>query len=266
MAVTSVGPARWVVVDEVPERGAAGCVYDSAAWLRGWERAGIERRTRQAYVCAGDDVLPLYETTSSPLWHEYERRCGLVGRFGSPIVFAGSPYFVAGKRVAEPLVRGAHATAMSWIERGDADVLVVPNLTSAGVDSWREFAGPPVGTVHLARMYRVRGSAGGRLHWLDGKGSGLRVLEGAEVARRGMPDIPGVLLVVADTGDVYFGFRRGDEVVFLCGGVDHHRFMARHGLPGTELWAMVYAPTARSELVTVLNGMHATLHACIQAA
>lgn len=247
MAVASLRSAQWMVADEV-----------TCAWLRGWERAGIERRSRHAYVCAEDDVLPLYETTDSPLWQGYEQRCGLVGRFGSPIVFAGSPYFVHGESVAEPLVRGAHATAMSWIEQGAADVLVVPNLTSAGVDSWREFAGPPVGTVHLARTYTVRGSTG--LHWLDGQ-ERVRILEGA-------PDIPGTALVAVETGGrrvgVYLGLRRGDEVTFVCG--DHHRVMARHGLHGTELWAMVYAPTARSELATVLNGMHATLHAGIQAA
>jgi hypothetical protein len=252
MAVTSLASAQWVVADEVPTE--AGC-----DWLRGWERAGIERRTRHGYVCAGDDVLPLYETTNSPLWQGYERRCGLVGRFGSPVVFAGSPYFAQDGRVAEPLVRGAHATAMSWIEQGAADVLVVPNLTSAGVDSWREFAGPPAGTVHLARTYSVRGNAS--LHWLDGKGR-VRILESHGHG------IPGAVLVAVEAGGrlvgAYLGVRRGDEVTFVCD--DHHRLMARYGFRGTELWAMVYAPAARSELATVLNGMHATLHAGIQAA
>lgn len=256
MAVTSLESARWVVADEVPVRAAH-------AWLRGWERAGIERRTRHAYVCAGDDVLPLYETTDSPLWQGYERRCGLVGRFGNPIVFAGSPYFVQGGRVAEPLVRGAYVTAVSWIEQGAADVLVVPNLTGAGVDSWREFAGPPAGTVHLARTYSIR--AGGILHWLDGERR-VRVLDGEEAVRHGMPDLPGAVLVAV--GDrpfkTYLGFRRGDEVTFLCD--DHHQVMARYGFRGTELWAMIYAPVARSAFATLLNGMHATLHAGLQAA
>lgn len=321
MAVTGVESGQWVVVDDVPGRVAASCLYDSADWLRRWERIGVERRVQHAYVCAGDDVLPLYETAFSPFWHRYESQCGLVGRFGSPIVFAGYGTFGS---VAEPLVRGAYATAMAWIERGDAEVLVVPNLTSAGVDSWREFAGPPVGTVHLARSYStdVLGSFGERLHWLGSEtrraeagGLRVRVLAGAaahalvpaalpliedfdEAALHGMLDIPGAMLVAAEADGslvgVLFGVWRDDEVTFTCGGVDREhdvrtalryratrwayengvrriewgrdRFNERHGVRGTELWAMVYAPRARTELATVLNGMHATLHAYIEAA
>jgi len=349
MAITSAR-GEWTVVEQVPERVRASCLYDSAAWLRGWERIGIEQRTRHAYVQAGDDVLPLYETTMSPFWHGYELQCGLVGRFGNPIVFAGSSYSMYGKRGSIPgqLVEGAYATAMSWIRHGGADLLVVPNLTSAGVDSWRETAGPPVGTVHLERTYGidVRGTFTDHLHRLNnkirrdverrlrrGEERGLRVtmLEGDEAhalvpdafpltvdtsdknewpalfdeaALHGMLDIPGALLVAARVDrklvGVFFGFRRGDEVTYMCGGVDYqslheystyialmyratqwaydngmtriewgrdnYRFKERHGLDSTELWAMIYAPTARPELATAINGMHATLHAYIEAA
>lgn len=350
MAITGVGVGQWVVVDEVPDQVRASCLYDSAGWLRGWERIGIERRERHAYVTAGPEVLPLYETTMSPFWHGYELQCGLVGRFGNPIVFAGSPYSMYGKRgaVARPLVEGAYATAMDWIARGQAEVLVVPNVTSAGVDSWLEVAGPPVGTVHLERTYSidVQGSFGDHLYRLNNKirrdverrlrragerGLTVTVIDGAdahglvphafpltvdtsdknewpalfdEAALHGMLDIPGALLVAARVNDrlvgVFFGFRRGDEVTYMCGGVDYkslheystyialmyratqwaydngmrriewgrdnYRFKERHGLQSTELWAMVYAPAKRPELATALNGMHATLHAYIEAA
>jgi hypothetical protein len=348
MALTEAG--QWVLLDEVPERVDASCLYDSADWLRGWERIGIERRTRHAYVCDGADVLPLYETAMSPFWHGYELQCGLGGRFGSPIVFAGSPYSMYGKRgtVAPSLVRGAHATAMDWIAGGDAELLVVPNLTSEGVDSWLEAVGPPIGTVHLERTYSidVRGSFKEHLHRLNNKirrdverrlrrgeerGLRVRIVRGEpahglvsqafpltvdtsdknewpalfdEDALHGMLDIPGSLLVAAEVGErlvgVFFGFERGDEVTFMCGGVDYHslhefstyialmyrstqwacdsgkrriewgrdnyRFKERHGLESTELWAMVYGPVARPELATAINGMHATLHAYIEAA
>ncbi|WP_133902046.1 GNAT family N-acetyltransferase [Actinophytocola oryzae] len=350
MAVTGASSGEWVLVDEVPGEVRASCLYDSSAWLRGWERIGIEQRTRHAYVSAADEVLPLYETTLSPFWFGYELQCGLVGRFGNPVVFAGSPYSMYGKRgsIDRRLVEGAYATGMDWVRRGAAEVLVVPNLTSAGVDSWLDVAGPPVGTVHLERTYGIDvvGTFGDHLYRLDNKirrdverrlrragerGLRVRVLDGPtahhlvadafpltvdtsdknewpalfdEAALHGMLDIPGAVLVAAQAGDrllgVFFGFRRGDEVTYMCGGVDYasmreystyialmyratqwaydngmrriewgrdnYRFKERHGLDATELWAMVYAPTARPELATALNGMHATLHAYIQAA
>lgn len=347
MALTSAA-GGWTVVEEVPERVVASCLYDSADWLRGWERIGVERWTRHAYVRAGDGVLPLYETTTSPCWRGYELQCGLVGRFGNPIVFAGSPYSVYGKRgdIAAPLVEGAYATAMSWIRHGEADLLVVPNVTGAGVDSWFRAVGPPVGTVHLERTFGsdVRGTFAEHLHRLDDeirldverrlrrgaeRGLRVRVVSGDEAhdlvprafpliadtgddnaalfdedALHSMLDIPGALLVAAQVGPepvgVFFGFRRGDEVTFLGGGVDRrcrqeystdialmyrstewaydngmariewgrddYRFKERHGLDSTELWAMVYAPTARPELATAINGMHATRHAYLEAA
>lgn len=354
MTVTDTGrvdPAYgWTVSDRVPDRVAASCLYDSAGWLRGWERIGIEQRTRHAYVCAGEDVLPLYETTMSPFWHGYELQCGLSGRFGNPIVFAGSPYSMYGKRgpVAEELVHGAHATAMDWIRGGAADVLVVPNLTSEGVDSWLDAVGPPVGTVHLERTYAIDvvGSFTDHLHRIDSKirrdverrlrrgaerGLTVRMVEGDEAhalvpaafpltvdtsdknewpalfdeaALHGMLDVPGALLVAAEAGDrlvgVFFGFRRGDEVTYMCGGVDYqslreystyialmyratqwayengmrriewgrdnYRFKERHGLAATELWALVYAPNPRPELALAVRGMHAVLHAYIEGA
>lgn len=125
-----------------------------------------------------------------------------------------------------------------------------------------------------------------------------------EAALHGMLDIPGALLVTAQVDErlvgVFFGFERGDEVTFMCGGVDYpslhqystyialmyratqwaydsgkrriewgrdnYRFKERHGLDSTELWAMVYGPVARPELATLITGMHATLHAYIEAA
>ncbi|MFC4852233.1 GNAT family N-acetyltransferase [Actinophytocola glycyrrhizae] len=358
MTVTDTGrvdPAYdWTVSDRVPDQVAASCLYDSAGWLRGWERIGIEQRTRHAYVCAdgdgGADVLPLYETTMSPFWHGYELQCDLSGRFGNPIVFAGSPYSMYGKRgpVTEPLVHGAYTTAMDWIRGGTAEVLVVPNLTSEGVDSWLDAVGPPAGTVHLERTYAidVAGTFTDHLYRIDNKirrdverrlrrgeerGLRVRMVDGDEAhalvpaafpltvdtsdknswpalfdeaALHGMLDVPGALLSAATVGDrlvgVFFGFRRGDEVTFMCGGVDYHslreystyialmyrstqwayengmrriewgrdnyRFKERHGLAATELWALVYAPNAGAELALALRGMHATLHAYIEGA
>ncbi|MET0135781.1 MAG: GNAT family N-acetyltransferase, partial [Kibdelosporangium sp.] len=92
--------------------------------------------------------------------------------------------------------------------------------------------------------------------------------------------VPGALLVAAQVNGqlvgVFFGFRHEAEVTFLCGGVDYssltefssyvalmyrctewacdngfrriewgrdnYRFKERHGLTGTDLWALVYAP------------------------
>jgi hypothetical protein len=262
MALTEVG--QWSVAAEVPER-------DSDPWLHRWERSGIEERCRQAYVCVGDEVLPLYETTRSPIWHGYEVQCGLAGQFGDPIVFAGSPYSLHGNRgqVAAPLVQGAYVTAMEWIARGDAEVLVVPNLTSAGVDSWLDAVGPPVGTVHLERTYHVNAQA--PVWMLEGAGAHARVSDVLtvdtkfdEAALHGMLDIPGAMLVTAQ-GGTFIGFRQGDEVTLrrIEWGAD--RSTGRDGLRSTELWALVYASTRRPELVKALNRMHATLHAAIAA-
>ena len=40
----------WTVSDQVPDEVAASCLYDSAGWLRGWERIGIERRTQMPAI------------------------------------------------------------------------------------------------------------------------------------------------------------------------------------------------------------------------
>lgn len=98
---------------------------------------------------------------------------------------------------------------------------------------------------------------------------------------------------------VFFGFRRGTEVTFLCGGVDYaglhelstyvalmyrstewarengmkriewgrdnYRFKQRHGLTGTDLWALVYAPDPRPELAGDLARMHQELSDYIEA-
>jgi hypothetical protein len=164
MALALPGPATaaaaWATSERLPDRVAATCLYDSAGWLRAWERVALERRTRHAYVttaapAGASAVLPLYEVVLSPFWAGYEAQCGLLGRFGGPVVFAGSPYSMYAKRgtVDAPLAIGAHATAMAWIAEGPGEVLVAPNVTAAGVRDWVSAAGPPVGTVLLERTY-----------------------------------------------------------------------------------------------------------------
>lgn len=353
MTVTDTGAttaAGWVLSDRLPERVSASCLYDSAGWLAGWERIGIEQRNRHAYVCSGDEVLPLYETTMSPFWHGYELQCDLVGRFGNPIVFAGSSYSMYGKRgpVAAPLAVGAHTAAMAWIAESDAELLVVPNLTEDGVRSWLAAVGPPIGTVHLERTYainvrgtfadhlsrvnnKIRRDVERRLRRADERGLQVRMVEGDEAhalvpaafpltvdtsdkndwpalfdetALHGMLDVPGAMLVAAEAGDrlvgAFFAFRRGDEVTYMCGGVDYpslaeystyialmyrstqwaydngmrriewgrdnYRFKERHGLAGTELYALVYSPTPRPDLAAPLASMHDILHAYIEGA
>lgn len=345
----------WTFGDRLPARVAASCLYDSAAWLRGWERIGVERRTRLGYVSAepgpdGAPVLPLYEVTMSPFWHGYEAQVGLVGRFGSPVVFAGSPYSMYSKRGSVPaaLAAGAHATAMEWIGTGAARVLVAPNLTAAGVADWVAAVGPPVGTVLLERTYSCEVSGGfadhlgrlapklrrdveRRLRRAGERGLRVRVVEGERAhalvpaaypltvdtsdkndwpalfdlaALHGMLEVPGALLLAAEVGErlvgAFFGFRRGTEITFMCGGVDYHslkdfstyvalmyhgiqwayengmrqmewgrdnyRFKERHGLTGTDLYALVYAAEPDAELAGALAGMHRILSDYIEAA
>ncbi|WP_259406926.1 hypothetical protein [Microbispora sp. H10885] len=134
----------WSLSDHVPDQVIASCLYDSQGWLREWENNPIEHRVRHAYVhtrpegADGSSVLPLYLTTRSPFWHGYEVQVDLVGRFGNPIIFAGSTYSMYSKRGPVPadLIRGAYDTAMEWIADGEAETLVVPNLTKAGVADW----------------------------------------------------------------------------------------------------------------------------------
>jgi CelD/BcsL family acetyltransferase involved in cellulose biosynthesis len=120
----------------------------------------------------------------------------------------------------------------------------------------------------------------------------------------GLLRVPGAMLVAAQVGDrlvgVFFGFRHGTEVTYLCGGVDYssltelstyvalmyrctewayehgfsriewgrdnYRFKERHGLTGTNLWALVYAPDRRPGLRAALSDMHRSLVAYVGAA
>jgi len=125
-----------------------------------------------------------------------------------------------------------------------------------------------------------------------------------EQALHGMLRVPGAMMLAGEVGDrlvgAFFAFRRGTEVTFMCGGVDYatltelstyvtmmylaiqwaceqgmrriewgrdnYRFKERHGLAGTDLWALVYAPRPRPDLSAALAGMHRVLSAYIEAA
>jgi hypothetical protein len=122
-------------------------------------------------------------------------------------------------------------------------------------------------------------------------------------ALHGLLSVPGAMMAVAQVDDrlvgAFFAFRRGDEMTFMCGGVDYatlpelstyvalmyrstewafehgirriewgrdnYRFKERHGLTGTDLWALVYAPRPRPELRRALEHMHTELSAYIAA-
>ncbi|QFZ21207.1 GNAT family N-acetyltransferase [Saccharothrix syringae] len=354
MTVTHTGQGTgWLRSDRLPEQVVPSSLYDSAGWLRTWETNSIEQRTRHTYISAelagGVSVVPLYETTSSPFWHGYEVQCDLVGRFGNPIVFAGSPYSMYTKRghVPAELVRGAHATAMEWIGTGDAEVLVVPNLTGEGVEDWLRVAGPPVGRVLLERTYsvdvvgsfeehlvarlpnKIKRDVERRLRRSEERGLTVRMVEGPEahsLVRHAYPltvdtsdkndwpalfsedslnsmlTVPGGMMLAAEVDGrlvgAFFAFRHGDEVTYMCGGVeyaglkelstyialmyrgtqwaydngmrriewgrDNYRFKEKHGLTGTDLWALVYAPHPRPDLAAALEGMHGVLSAYIE--
>ncbi|WP_327178460.1 GNAT family N-acetyltransferase [Streptomyces sp. NBC_01335] len=349
----------WRISPTVPEQVAPSCLYDSEPWLRGWERVTVERRARTAYVHTDPDapgaraddgvaVLPLYALHESPFWDGYERQVDLVGRFGDPVVFAGSPYSMYTRRghVPAALIEGAHTTAMEWIAEGVGELLVVPNLTEEGVEDWLRVAGEPVGRLLLERTYatdladdldtqlhrttnKIRRDVARRLRRADERGLTVRVVEGEE-ARALVPavypltvdtsdkndwpplfdeasltallEIPGAFLLVAEVDGrlvgAFFAFRRGTEVTFMCGGVsyatlhdlstyvalmyrgtewayangvrrlewgrDNYRFKERHALTGTDLYALVYAPGPRPDLVPELRRMHAELSAYIE--
>lgn len=123
-----------------------------------------------------------------------------------------------------------------------------------------------------------------------------------EAALHGLLRVPGAVLATARVGDdligVFFGFQHGDEVTFLCGGVDYatlpefstyvalmyrclewacdqgfkriewgrdnYRFKERHGLAGADLWALVYAPGHRAGLCEALTRMRETMCAYIR--
>ncbi len=114
--------------------------------------------------------------------------------------------------------------------------------------------------------------------------------------------VPGSVLAVAEVdGDLvgaFFGFVQGTEAVFLCGGVDYlrladlssyvvlmyacvewayeqglrhvewgrdnYRFKERHGLTGTDLWALVYSPRPTPELADRLRHMDRVLRDYIE--
>jgi CelD/BcsL family acetyltransferase involved in cellulose biosynthesis len=122
-----------------------------------------------------------------------------------------------------------------------------------------------------------------------------------EAALHGMLQAPGAMMAVAQVDDrlvgAFFAFRRGSEVTFMCAGVDYssfnelstyialmyrgtewayehgmrriewgrdnYRFKERHGLTGTDLWALVYAPGPSAELSAALTTMHGVLSAYI---
>ncbi|MGW7528442.1 GNAT family N-acetyltransferase [Streptomyces sp. NPDC054783] len=217
-----VASSDWRLSDVVPERVVASCLYDSAGWLRAWESIGIEKRARHAYVHTnpaspdGASVLPLYAVHQSPFWDGYERQVGLVGRFGNPVIFAGSPYSMYGKRGHMPaaLVRGAYATAMEWIKSGPAELLVVPNLTGEGVADWLAAAGPPVGRILLERTYscdlsgdfddhmyrvtnKIRRDVQRRLRRADERGLRVRMVEAPEAHTL----VPAAFPLTVDTSD-----------------------------------------------------------------
>lgn len=341
----------WSLLGELPERVVSGCLYDSAGWLGMWETTGIERRVRHGYVHAEGQVLPLYALTSSPFWHGYVTQSAQT-QLGSRHVFAGSTYSMYTKRGTFPqaLARGAHATAMEWIDAGDADLLIAPNLTDDAAATWEDAVGPPAGRVLLDRTYscelsgdfddhlrrlpkKLRQDVRRRLRRADERGLRIDMVEGPEAHglvpsalplvvgttdEHGWPALydedtlhallrtPGALVAVARVADriagVFFGFRHDAEVTFLCGGVDYsgltelstyvalmyrclewgyangfrriewgrdnYRFKERHGLTGTDLWALVYSPdrppAPDGALATALADMHRVLAAYIE--
>lgn len=124
-----------------------------------------------------------------------------------------------------------------------------------------------------------------------------------EETLHGLLRVPGAMLVAALVADrlvgAFFAFRQGAEVTYMCGGVDYaslgelstyvvlmyrctewayehglrriewgrdnYRFKERHGLSGTDLWALVYSAEPRQELGAALAGMHETLRTYIEA-
>jgi Acetyltransferase (GNAT) domain len=114
--------------------------------------------------------------------------------------------------------------------------------------------------------------------------------------------VPGAVLATAQVNGelvgVFFGFVHGDEATFLCGGVeysrltelstyvalmygctewacrrglkrvewgrDNYRFKERHGLDGTDLWALVYSQRPDPGLAGRLTRMNDVLTAYIE--
>jgi CelD/BcsL family acetyltransferase involved in cellulose biosynthesis len=317
------------IADVVPDRVVASCLFDSVGWMRQWATAPIEQCLQRRYALDGDgsgsyDVLPVYLVRHSPFWFGYERQSGVDPLCQGSIAFAGSTHSMYSKRgpVSPKLIRDAYGQARDWYDAGQADILVVPNITSAGVDDWIAEVGQPDAQLVLDRTYYIEHSDNftAYLHRLDRKvrrdierrlrrsaerGVRFRLLpadQAASFIKAALPltigttdehswpplydeatlhcllRVPGAVLAVAEVGDrligVFFGFVHGEEVTFLCGGVDYstlpeystyvvlmygcvqwacdtglrrvewgrdnYRFKERHGLVGVDLCALVY--------------------------
>ncbi len=183
---------------------------------------------------------------------------------------------------------------------------------------------------HLGRLpNKLRRDVQRRMRRSDERGLRFRVVDGAEAVAL-IPDtlpltvgttdehdwpplydaptltallgVPGAVLAVAQVdGELvgtFFGFVHGDEVTFLCGGVDYprltelstyvvlmygctrwaceqglkriewgrdnYRFKRRHGLDSTDLWALVYSPRPSAGLAGRLAHMNDVLSAYIE--
>lgn len=341
-----------MLADAIPDRVTASCLFDSAGWMRGWETVPIEQCSRRRYALEGDgsgsyDVLPVYLVRHSPFWFGYERETKVDPLCQGDIAFAGSTYSMYSKRgpVSAKLIRDAYDQARDWCETGQAEILVVPNLTSAGVRDWIAEAGEPAGQMVLDRTYYAEhaGDFTAYLHRLDRKvrmdterrlrrsaerGVQVRMLspgQAAAVVREALPltvgttdehswpplydeatlhcllRMPGAVLAAAEADGrligVFFGFVHGDEVTFLCGGVDYstltkystyvalmykcaewaydrglrrvewgrdnYRFKERHALVGVDLWALVYDFAADPGRLRKLAQMRTSLVAYI---
>lgn len=292
-------------------------------------------------------MLPVYLARHSPFWFGYERQSGVEPLCQGGIAFAGSTYSVYSKRgpVSPELIRAACRQARDWFDSGQADILVVPNVTSAGLDSWIAEAGHPDGRLLLDRAYyadlagdfaaylrrldtkvrrdterRLRRSAerGIRIRLLPPEqaiplvGAALPLIVGTtdhhdwpplydEATLRSLLRVPGATLAVAEANNrligAFLGFVHGDEVTFLCGGVDYsslreystyvalmyrctewaferglrrvewgrdnYRFKERHGLTGVDLWALIYDYSADAGRRRKFARMRAVLTAYI---
>jgi hypothetical protein len=161
----------WRTARTLPDRIASTSVFDAAPWLGLWHAGcSIETVSTRTYVCApapaqepadGHEVLPIYLTGHSPFWFGYERYAGVAPLHDSEIAFAGSTYSMYTKRgpVRAELIRGAWVEGQRMIREGAAGLLVVPNLTAEGVESWVATVGEPSGRVLLDRTYHADSDA-----------------------------------------------------------------------------------------------------------
>lgn len=318
-----------MLTDVIPDRVVASCLFDSAGWMQQWANAPIEQCMERRYALCDDgsgsyDVLPVYLVRHSPFWFGYERQSRVDPLCQGSIAFAGSTYSMYSKRgpVSPKLIRDAYGQARDWCDTGQAEILVVPNITSAGVRDWIAEVGQPASQLLLDRTYYIEhaDNFAAYLHRLDRKvrrdierrlrrsaerGVRIRLLppdqatslvEAALPLTVGTTDehgwpplydeatlqcllrVPGAVLAAAEVDGrligAFFGFVHGDEVTFMCGGVDYstlteystyvalmyrsvewacdrglrrvewgrdnYRFKERHSLVGVDLWALVY--------------------------